>query len=344
MSPLPAMITCMWQTSERLLHLLSLLQQRREWNADELGEALSVTTRTVRRDIARLRDLGYPVASTYGSGGGYQLEAGVTLPPLMFDAGEAVSTVLALRSHAGNRADGPTSNVLSALDKLTRVMPPRLQATIAAVSDHSSEVDLGFLIGPSNPPAELDTLIAISRACREERQLRCVYSTHSGDPEARILEPLHLVKTLGHWYLVAYCLDRKAWRTFRVDRMSTPELTKRPTSRRAPPSENLDSYVEDSIGRGYRQVTATVRIGAAKEDVEHWIMPAWGTVTAESATTSIAKIGAENHDVIARWLLLTNAPLTVIEPPELRAAFARLASRCSHVAGPPLASITTCDD
>lgn len=334
----------MWHTSERLLHLLSLLQQRREWNAQELGEVLVVTTRTVRRDISRLRDLGYPVSTTYGSGGGYRLEAGATLPPLMFDSGEAVSTVLALRSHAGNPSEGPMSSALSALDKLSRVMPPRLQATIAAVANHSSEADLGFVIGTSSPATEIDTLVAISRACREERQLRCVYETHAGESDARILEPLHLVKTLGRWYLVAYCLDRSAWRTFRVDRMRNPELTKLPTSRRTPPSENLDSYVKERVGRGYRQVTATVRIGAAKKHVEHWIMPAWGTITAESATTSIAEVGAENYDVIARWLLLTDAPLTVIDPPELGIAFARLASRCTQVAGTAVELSTSCND
>lgn len=321
----------MWDTSGRLLQLLSLLQRRQEWNADELGQQLSVTTRTVRRDISRLRELGYPVATIRGNGGGYHLEAGATLPPLVFDSDEAVSTVLALRSLASNTSDESGSSVLSALDKLIRVMPPRLRATIAALSDHSSEVDLGILIGSPEPKTDFKPLITLSRASREERQVRCVY-TKAEIAEPRRIEPLHLVKTLGRWYLVAYCLERSAWRTFRVDCLSEIEITNRPIVHRTPPSEDMDSYIRDSVRRGYRQVTATARIGAPKAQVEHWIMPAWGTITEETETTSIAEVGAENYDVIARWLLLADAPVTVIEPPELLAAFEKLAAHCHCIA------------
>lgn len=324
----------MWDTSGRLLRLLSLLQRQREWNANELAEELSVTARTVRRDIARLRELGYPVATSYGTGGGYQLEAGAVLPPLMFDADEAVSTVLALRSLAvdgrGGR-DRSNGSLITALDKLTRVMPARLRSTIAALTDHSSEVDLGVLIGPPRPAVDLKSLITLSRARREERQVLCVY-TRGDIRESRRLEPLHLVKALGSWYLIAYCLNRMAWRTFRVDRLDEFEITSIPSTRRTPPAVDLDGYVRESISHGYRQVTATVRIHAAKERIEQVILPAWGTVTRETTTTALAEVGAENYDVIARWLLLTDAPITVLEPRELTVAFERLTEHCRRIA------------
>ncbi len=322
---------CMRETSARLLRLLALLQRQREWNASELGEEMSVTTRTVRRDIARLRELGYPVASTPGAGGGYQLEAGASLPPLMLDADEAVSVFLALRSQLCNSADSSLNGTLSAVDKLTRVMPSRLQETISALSDHTSELHLGLLIGSQIPATDLRSLVALSRACREERQIQCTF-TRDGIGVPRMVEPLHLVKALGHWYLVAYCLKRHDWRTFRVDRLSGIEITHHPTTRRTPPSARIDDYVQASIHRGIRRVRATVRIHAAKEDIGHWILPAWGTVDRETATTSIAEVGAETFDAIARWLLLLDARISVVQPPDLLQAFARLEKRCTQLA------------
>jgi predicted DNA-binding transcriptional regulator YafY len=127
-------VKSMWDTSQRLLRLLALLQGRREWNAGQIAGELEVTERTARRDVARLRDLGYPVATVHGTGGGYQLEAGTTLPPLMFDAGEAVATLLALRDWAASGQPDTSDGALSALDKLGRVMPPRLRPALQALS------------------------------------------------------------------------------------------------------------------------------------------------------------------------------------------------------------------
>lgn len=321
----------MWETSGRLLQLLALLQKQRGWNARELAEEMLVTTRTVRRDIARLRKLGYPVASTQGAGGGYQLETGASIPPLVLEADEAVSVLLALRSQAVSSAHSVRDSTLTAVDKLTRAMPPRLHGTVSALSDHTSDVDLGLLIGPTIPPADLRALVILARARREERRVLCIY-TRNGIGEPRAVEPLHLVKALGHWYLVAYCLTRYDWRTFRVDRLSSIEITRHPTPRRAPPSDQLDDYVRERIRHGIRRVTATVRIHAAKEDIEHWILPAWGTLKQETATTSIAEVGAETFDAIARWLLLVDARISVLQPPELLLAFARLEERCHQTA------------
>ena len=322
----------MWDTSQRLLQLLALLQRQREWNASTLAGELDVTERTVRRDIARLRDLGYPVDTVHGAGGGYQLGAGAALPPLMFDAEEAVATLLALRDWAGGGEPDTGDAALSALDKLTRVMPPRLRPDLEALSGHSSSLDLGTVIGSAAPAAALATLVLLARACREERQVTCAYRRYDGQAGARRVEPLHLVRTMGRWYLVAYCLDASDWRTFRVDRISEPAITRDPSRRREPPAADLHEYVTARISDGMRQVSAVVRVHAPRDQVAPWIRPAWGTVTAETPGTCIVAAGADSYEAMARWLLLPGARLTVIRPAGLRAAFAELAASVARTA------------
>jgi predicted DNA-binding transcriptional regulator YafY len=322
----------MWDTSERLLRLLALLQRRRGWNAEQLADELEVTERTVRRDILRLRDLGYPIAAVHGVGGGYQLEAGATLPPLMFDTDEAVATLLALREWAGNVGPDTDDGALSALDKLTRVMPPRLRPTVLALSAHSSHLDLGAMIGGSAEPADVAALVLLARACREERQVTCTYRRRGGETSARRVEPLHLVRTIGHWYLIAYCLDASDWRTFRVDRITDPAITRRPSQRREPPAADVHEYVAAAVGTGVQRVTAVVRAHAPREVIAPWVLPAWGTVSEETPDTCIVSAGADSYEAMARWLLLLGADLTVIQPTELRCAFAALAASAGRIA------------
>jgi predicted DNA-binding transcriptional regulator YafY len=321
-----------WETSGRLLRLLGLLQRQTEWSAENLALECEVTTRTVRRDVARLRDLGYPIATEYGAGGGYRLEAGATLPPLMFDTDEAVATLLALHAAAESPPSGSARDVLSALDKLTLVMPARLKPTIDALIRHTSRIDLGQLIGTT--PVETDTaaLVLLARACRERHQVTYTYRTEAGSESSRRVEPLGLVNTLGRWYLVAYCLDGHDWGVFYVDRMSDLATTRTPTGARKPPADDLDAYVTARLGQGYQQVSTVVRIHAPLRQAESLIKPAWGSLTAETPDTCIMTGGAEDHDTVARWLLLIDADIDVIQPPELAQAFGRLASRCARAA------------
>jgi predicted DNA-binding transcriptional regulator YafY len=321
----------MWDTSQRLLRMLALLQRQREWGAGRLAGELGVTERTVRRDIARLRDLGYPVDTVRGAGGGYQLGAGTALPPLMFDAEEAIATLLALRDWASGGELDTSDAALSALDKLTRVMPPRLRPALEALSAHSSSLDLGTVIG-STPTVTMATLALLARACREERQVTCAYRRYDGQVSVRRVEPLHLVRTMGRWYLVAYCLNAGDWRTFRVDRVSDPAITRDPSGRREPPAADLHDYVTARISDGMRQVTAVVRVHAPRDEVAPWIRPAWGTVTEETPRTCIVRAGADSYAAMARWLLLLNRSLTVIRPAELRTAFGELAASIARVA------------
>jgi predicted DNA-binding transcriptional regulator YafY len=249
----------------------------------------------------------------------------------MFDAQEAVATVLALRDWAACGEPDTSDAALSALDKLTRVMPPRLRPALEALSAHSSSLDLGTVIG-STPPVTVATLVLLARACREERQVTCAYRRHGGQASARRLEPLHLVRTMGRWYLVAYCLDAGDWRTFRVDRVSEPAITRDPARRREPPAADLHDYVTARISDGMRQVTAVVRVHAPRDEVAPWIRPAWGTVTEETPGTCVVRAGADSYEAMARWLLLLNTRLTVIQPSELRTAFAELAGSIARIA------------
>ncbi|MHA7305117.1 helix-turn-helix transcriptional regulator [Arthrobacter sp. TMN-49] len=324
----------MWDTSGRLLRLLALLQRRRDWNAEQLAVELEVTPRTVRRDIGRLRELGYPVTTMLGAGGGYQLEAGATLPPLMFDADEAVAVLVSLRDMVANTgtAPGAAEGALSAYDKLHRVMPPRLRPVVEAFLAHTSSLDLGTVVGGPDEMVNITTLALLARACRDRRQIVCQYRRFSGETGARQLEPLHLVHTMGHWYLLAYSLESASWRTFRVDRISEAAITNKPSYPRNPPAEDLHDYVTAQLANGWRQVTGTVRMHAPRAMVAPWIQPVWGTVTEETASTCIVNAGADSYQAMARWLLLIDVRLTVLEPAELRTAFADLAAAMARIA------------
>ena len=322
----------MWDTSGRLLRLLALMQRRRDWNAEQLAEELDVTSRTVRRDIGRLRELGYPVTTVLGAGGGYQLEAGATLPPLMFDTDEAVAVMVSLRDKVANTATGIAEAALSAFDKLHRVMPPRLRPVVEAFLSHTSSLDVGTVIGAPAEPVNITTLVLLARACRDRRQLLCRYRRYSGESGNRRLEPLHLVHTMDRWYLLAYSLDAADWRTFRVDRLSEAEITNKPSYPRKPPATDPHEYVTSHLATGWRQVTGTVRVHAPRAKVEPWIKPAWGTVTDETSNTCIVNAGADTYQAMARWLLLIGAHLTILEPAELRTAFTELAAEIARIA------------
>ena len=308
------------------------MQRAREWNAAQLAAELGVTPRTVRRDIGRLRQLGYPVTTVLGVGGGYHLEAGATLPPLMFDTDEAVAVLISLRNTVATTVAGTADAALTAFEKLQRVMPPRLQPVVEGFLDHTSSLDLGTAIGAPTEPVNVAALVLLTRACREQRQILCHYRRHSGETANRYLEPLHLVHTMGRWYLLAYSLESADWRIFRVDRISDTAIINKPNYPRMPPANDLTGYVTIRVTTGWRQVTGTVRVHAPLATVEPWIKPAWGTVTEETVTTCTVNAGADTYLAMARWMLLIGAHLTVLEPADLRTAFAELAADATRIA------------
>ena len=194
----------MSETTSRVLQLLGLLQSRRVWKGEELAERLGVTTRSVRRDVERLRDLGYPVYASKGHGGGYQLGAGAALPPLLLDPDEAVAMAVCLRLAAGGSVAGVGESALRALSKLDQVMPSRLRSQVSAV--HDATVTLTW--SSSDSPVEPDVLMTLARACRDREQVSAAYVDRAGSVTQRRLEPYQLVTTGKRWYLLAFDRDR----------------------------------------------------------------------------------------------------------------------------------------
>ena len=235
----------MLETSARLLRLLSLLQTRRDWTSAELATRLGVTTRTIRNDVDRLARLGYPVEARPGVAGGYRLGAGGTLPPLLLDDEEAVAIAIGLRTAASGSIAGIEETSVRALAKLQQVLPSRLRHRVSAFQSH-------MLPMPSpGPQVDPDVLTVIASACRDHERLRFDYRTHSGAASQRSVEPYRLINDRRRWYLVAWDVDRDAWRTFRVDRIDPRTPTgPRFTPRALPPDHEVAAQVARGVGEG----------------------------------------------------------------------------------------------
>jgi predicted DNA-binding transcriptional regulator YafY len=321
----------MLETSARLLRLLSLLQSRREWTGPELARRLEVGERTVRNDIERLRNLGYPVDATRGAAGGYRLGAGAQLPPLLLDDDEAVAIVLGLRAATGVAGVEETS--LRALAKLEQVLPSRLRRRVAALSDYAVRVPADTP-GPQVDAAVLTTLAAV---CRDSERLRFDYRTHGGGESRREVEPHRLVSWGRRWYLVAWDVERADWRTFRVDRI-TPRIPTGPrfTPRELPkdePGDDIAAYVSRRVSAAAWRYRATVTVHAPAADVTRRINPAVGTVEPRDAGTSVLHTGADDLDVIATHLGLLGVDFEVTDPPELVERVRELAARYARATG-----------
>ncbi|WP_087096726.1 YafY family protein, partial [Nocardiopsis sp. JB363] len=203
----------MKSTSARLLRLLSLLQTRKDWPGNDLAQRLEVSPRTVRRDVDRLRELGYPIHAAMGTGGGYQLGAGASLPPLLLDDDEAVAVTVGLRTAAQGGLSGIEETSVRALAKLLQVLPSRLRRRVDALGAFTVPM-------PSEgPTVDADVLALVAATCRDSERLRFDYESHQGALSRRNVEPHRLVSHGRRWYLVAWDITRENWRTFRVDRM-----------------------------------------------------------------------------------------------------------------------------
>ncbi|MFJ9108796.1 helix-turn-helix transcriptional regulator [Streptomyces sp. NPDC102283] len=235
----------MSDTPARLLKLLSLLQTPREWPGGELAERLDVSARTIRRDIDRLRDLGYPVEASRGSVGGYRLVAGAAMPPLLLDDEEAVAIAVGLRAGAGHAIEGVDEASVRALAKLEQVLPARLRHRVSVLQNATVPLTRGD--GATIDPRTLTTLA--SAATGRER-LRFAYRSGDGTRTKRQVEPYRLVSTGQRWYLVAYDLDREDWRTFRVDRVGEPYATGARFAPRPLPVEGAGSDRKDGNDAG----------------------------------------------------------------------------------------------
>ncbi|WP_430640842.1 WYL domain-containing protein [Couchioplanes caeruleus] len=210
----------MANTSARMLRLLSLLQTHRYWPGAELADRLDVSPRTLRRDVDRLRELGYPVDAARGVAGGYQLQAGAAMPPLLLDDEEAVAIAIGLRTAAAGAVAGFEETSVRALAKVIQLLPPRLRRRIDALRAMTAPGVLG-----GGPTLDATVLTTLAMACRGEERLRFAYTPRDGDTADRHVEPHRLVPLGRRWYLMAWDLDRGDWRSFRVDRLSEPAMT-----------------------------------------------------------------------------------------------------------------------
>src|SRR3954466_15606243 len=207
-------------TSSRLLTLLSLLQARRDWPGTELADRLEVSGRTIRRDIERLRDLGYPVESMTGPAGGYQLRAGAAMPPLLLDDDEAIAIAVGLRTAAGASVAGIEETAVRALVKLEQVLPAHLRRRVQALQSTTTTLTFG-----GGPQVDPQCLSVIAAACRDHERIRFGYRARDGSEPRRGVEPHALVNAGRRWYLVAFDPARTGWRTFRLDRVVRPAAT-----------------------------------------------------------------------------------------------------------------------
>jgi predicted DNA-binding transcriptional regulator YafY len=312
----------MLDTSARLLKLLSLLQARRDWPGQALAERLEVSPRTVRRDVDRLRELGYPVRATKGPDGGYRLDAGDDLPPLLFDEDQAVAVAVALQT-ATRSVTGIEEAALRALATVRQVMPSRLRHRVDAL--RVTAVDRAG--GRDRPRVDTGHLLAIGAAVRAREVLRFDYATRSGgDPAVRRVEPHHVVTRGGRWYLVAWDLDRADWRTFRVDRMTPrtpggPRFTPRPL-----PAPDVATYVEAAFAGTAWPCRGEVILHAPAAQVAPWVGDQ-GLVEELGPDRCRLVAGSWSWIGLATWLGLFEVDLEIVGPAELREAAARLASR-----------------
>jgi predicted DNA-binding transcriptional regulator YafY len=308
-------------TSSRLLDLLSLLQARRDWPGGELAERLEVSGRTIRRDVERLRSLGYPVESLTGPAGGYRLRAGTAMPPLLLDEEEAIAIAVGLRTAARASVTGIEETSVRALVKLEQVLPAHLRRRVAALGSATVAAPGG---GPTVDPQHLTT---IATACRDSECVRFGYRSRDGAETRREVEPHSLVNLGRRWYLVAWDRAREDWRTFRVDRLSRPAASGRRFTARTLPAPDAAAYVEASISGASRRYEARITVHAPADEIAArlpWVAGALKPIDAHRCEYRTA-------DGDLEWLALRIAMLgvevDVDGPPELMAQLDALAGR-----------------
>jgi predicted DNA-binding transcriptional regulator YafY len=301
----------------RVLELLSLLQTHRFWPGSELAERLGVSDRTLRRDVDRLRSLGYPVDATPGVAGGYRLAAGTHMPPLLLDDEEAVAIAVGLRAAAEAAVTGIEETSVRAMAKLEQVLPDRLRRRVVAV--HGTVVPLRW--GPGRGP-EVDpaALAVLGQACRDHEEVRFEYQRRDGESSRRLVEPHQLVSAGRRWYLVAWDVRRGDWRTFRLDRLTEARLAGGRFTAREIPGGDAAAFVARSLSTMPTRYRAEVVVRAAPEAVMMATYQVGGEVEPVGDGRCRVRMGADSLD----WLTMVVAELALLHgvveldgPPEL---------------------------
>ncbi|MFF5917242.1 helix-turn-helix transcriptional regulator [Streptomyces flavochromogenes] len=308
------------RTTERVLTLLGLLQQRRAWSGPELADRLGVTARTVRRDVERLRTLGYPVHAALGVGGGYRLGRGQDLPPLLLDDEEAIATAVSLLAGA---AAGSGDAALRALTKLDQVLPTRLRHEVRTLSGSVE------FFGAGRTPVDPEVLITLAGACRDEVEAGFDYPS-GGTPRPRRVEPHRLVASDRRWYLLAYDLDRDDWRTFRVDRMTA--VAARTWRFRPRPAPDAAQYVQEGVTSRVYAHRARFLVHAPADTVRAQVPSSAAVVSERGEDRCEVVSGAASLDRVLLHVLLLGHEFELLDPPELQARCLALAEKLRSVA------------
>lgn len=308
----------------RALELLSLLQTRRLWSGAELAERLEVTQRTVRRDVDRLRELGYPVDAASGIEGGYRLATGAQMPPLVLDDDEAVAVVVGLRSAAGAAIGGMEDSSLRALTKIEQLLPDRLRRQVSAL--HSSVTSMPWAAADDVIDPEALSVLAV--ACRDGEEVRFDYRRRDGEDSRRLVEPHQLVTAGRRWYLVAWDQRRDDWRTFRLDRLSNTRLAGRRFAPRKIPGGDAASFLAASLGPTLRHHEATLGIDvtfAELDDVLQWVDH---TLIKTDTSSCVIVVRSEDLGRLAMTVarIALTAPVEAVEPAELVETIKQLAT------------------
>jgi predicted DNA-binding transcriptional regulator YafY len=315
-------------TSSRTLRLLSLLQTHRYWPGAELADRLEVSVRTVRRDVDRLRDLGYPVRATRGVEGGYQLAAGAALPPLVVDDDEAVALAVGMQAATQGAIAGMEESAVRALTKVVQVMPPPLRRRVDSLL--AMTVSAPMSAGPTLTP---EVLITVAQACRDTERLEFAYTAAGGRQTDRHVEPHRLVSLWRRWYLVAYDLDRHDWRSFRLDRMSGPRTTRARFRQRELPADDAAAFVRADIKDQPQTYTVDVVVHAQAELVRARI-GRWCAVEALDDERCRMRTSADTLEWPALALGMVGVDFEVVDPPELVEYLRDWGARFTHATTP----------
>lgn len=334
----------MLSSSSRLLRLLSLLQTRRHWAGAELAERLAVHPRTLRRDIDRLRELGYPIQASSGVAGGYAFKPGQALPPLLLDDEEALAVAIALRTAASGMVGGIEETALRAVVKLEQVMPARLRRRADALRTAILPLE------QPGPLVDARLLATLAGACRDQLRVAFAYTDLKGQASRRNVEPQGVVHTGSRWYLVAWDPARDDWRTFRIDRIQPggtggggePEaalVTSAVTlgghfpPRASPDGGDLKAYVSRSLAVSAFPAQARIVLHAPRGVMLQRIPPAHGLLEALDGGRCLLQCGAQALDQLVYWLLTLDVDFEVQEPPELLARMRCVAQRLGRFRG-----------
>lgn len=297
--------------SARVLELLTLLQSRRHWSGQELARRLEVSPRTLRRDVESLQDLGYPITTTRGTGGGYQLAPGGSLPPLVLNEDEAAAVVIALKEAATGTHPTEATAAVSALAKIVQVLPAKIRRRVDSLQR------MATLPGPYGTPATVDTtvLTTFALAARDHETVIFDYTDSKGASTSRRVQPHHVVSLDQRLYLIAHDLDRADWRIFRIDRASNAQRTRQIFTPRPLPVEDPAEYVRSRLYGAWTVYEVTATVEAPAEDVQEKL-GGWGEATPVNEKSCAVRIPTSDLDWATFALAGLHVPFTIHGPEE----------------------------